>query len=236
MHPARDGYGHGTPAGRLFARRAHDPLFGTRGSQVQILPLRPNKTKGLDPIPAAAKSRPPLDPPLFHPDDRGLATPTSTSRAQWACLNISRVGLIPGALGDADGQRPKLAAQRGEVGPLDFDPLIDAQDWNVAELDIAVTDTAPGRASTTVKFTNLGKATTVLLDLVAVKKSGVFATSPGRSTASTKRCAAFTCTETVLSLTAPHNPMTQYCSAPFRKNSSGHALEYFDDHRAWHIS
>ena len=43
-------------------------------------------------------------------------------------------------------------------------------------------------------------------------------------------------TQTVLSLTAPHNPMTQYCSAPFRKNSSGHALEYFDDHRAWHIS
>jgi hypothetical protein len=63
----------------------------------------------------------------------------------------------------------KLAAKRGEVGPLDFDLFIDAQDWNVAEFDIAVTDKAPGRASATVKFTNLGKATTFLLDLVAVK-------------------------------------------------------------------
>jgi hypothetical protein len=70
----------------------------------------------------------------------------------------------------SERQRPKLAAQRGEVGPLDFDPFIDAQDWTVAELDIAVTDTAPGRASTTVKFTNLGKATTVLLDLVPSKR------------------------------------------------------------------
>ena len=63
----------------------------------------------------------------------------------------------------------KAAAKRGEVGPLDFDPFIDAQDWNVAEFDIAVTDTAMGRASATVKFTNVGKATTVLLDLLAVK-------------------------------------------------------------------
>jgi hypothetical protein len=55
----------------------------------------------------------------------------------------------------------KLAAKRGEVGPLDFDPIIDAQDWNVVEFDIAVTDAAPGRASATVNF---------LLDLVAVKK------------------------------------------------------------------
>ena len=59
--------------------------------------------------------------------------------------------------------------------------------------------------------------TTVLLDLVTVKKSGAFATSPGRSKASTKRCAALMCTEMMLALTAPRNPITQYCSAPFRK-------------------
>jgi hypothetical protein len=63
----------------------------------------------------------------------------------------------------------KLAAKRGEVGTLDFDPFVDAQDWDVAAFDIAVADTAPGRASATVKFTNLGKPTTVSLDLVAVK-------------------------------------------------------------------
>ena len=63
----------------------------------------------------------------------------------------------------------KLAAKRGDVGSLDFDPFVDAQEWDIAEFDIAVSETAPGRASATVKFSNLGKPTTVSLDLVAVK-------------------------------------------------------------------
>jgi Protein of unknown function (DUF3828) len=65
----------------------------------------------------------------------------------------------------------KLAAKRGDVGSLDFDPFVDAQEWDVAEFDIAVSETTPGRASATVKFSNLGKPTTVLLDLVAVKNA-----------------------------------------------------------------
>jgi hypothetical protein len=40
--------------------------FGTRGSQVQILPFRPNKIKDLGHILAEQKSLPPLDPPLFR--------------------------------------------------------------------------------------------------------------------------------------------------------------------------
>jgi len=63
----------------------------------------------------------------------------------------------------------KLAAKRGEVGLLDFDPFIDAQDWDIATFDSAVHDTAPGKATATVKFTNLDKPTTVLLDLVKIK-------------------------------------------------------------------
>jgi hypothetical protein len=63
----------------------------------------------------------------------------------------------------------KLAAKRGEVGLLDFDPFIDAQEWEISEFDIAVSDTAAGKASATVKFTNLGKPTIVLLDLVTIK-------------------------------------------------------------------
>jgi hypothetical protein len=43
----------------------------------------------------------------------------------------------------------KIAAKRGEVGLLDFDPFIEA--------------------SATVKFTNFDKAATVRLDLVKVK-------------------------------------------------------------------
>jgi hypothetical protein len=65
----------------------------------------------------------------------------------------------------------KATAKRGEVGSLDFDPFVNAQEWDIAEFDIAVTDTAPGRASATVKFSNLGKPTIVSLDLVAIKNA-----------------------------------------------------------------
>ncbi|MDR3420182.1 MAG: DUF3828 domain-containing protein [Xanthobacteraceae bacterium] len=63
----------------------------------------------------------------------------------------------------------KMAARRGEVGLLDGDPFIDAQDWDISAFDIVVTDTVPGKASATVKFTNLDKLTTVVLDLVKIK-------------------------------------------------------------------
>jgi hypothetical protein len=68
----------------------------------------------------------------------------------------------------------KLAAKRGEVGSLDFDPFVDAQEWEISEFDIAVSDTAPGKAIATVKFTNLGKPTIVTLDLIAIKNEWRF--------------------------------------------------------------
>jgi hypothetical protein len=63
----------------------------------------------------------------------------------------------------------KAAAKRSEVGLLDFDPFIDAQDWEIAAFDIAVEDGAPGKATATVKFTNFDKPVTVRLDLVKLK-------------------------------------------------------------------
>ena len=57
----------------------------------------------------------------------------------------------------------------GEVGKLDGDPFIDAQDWNIDKFDIQVTDTAPGKAKATVKFVNLGTPATIVLDLVKIK-------------------------------------------------------------------
>jgi hypothetical protein len=63
----------------------------------------------------------------------------------------------------------KIAAKRGEVGLLDFDPFIDAQDWEISDFEIAVADSAPGKATATVKFTNFDKPVTVRLDLVEVK-------------------------------------------------------------------
>ena len=63
----------------------------------------------------------------------------------------------------------KTAARRNEVGLLDFDPFLDAQDWDVSAFDIAVSDAAGGTAKSTVKFVNQGEAMTVVLDLVQAK-------------------------------------------------------------------
>jgi hypothetical protein len=63
----------------------------------------------------------------------------------------------------------KAAARRNEVGLLDFDPFLDAQDWDVSAFDIAVSDAAAGTAKATVKFVNQGEAMTVVLDLVQAK-------------------------------------------------------------------
>jgi hypothetical protein len=57
----------------------------------------------------------------------------------------------------------------GEVGQLDGDPFIDAQDWNIDKFDIEVIDTGPGKAKATVKFVNLDKPATIALDLVKIK-------------------------------------------------------------------
>ncbi len=72
---------------------------------------------------------------------------------------------------------PKLAAlilrdrkeARGEVGRLGSDPFIDAQDWEIDTVNIAVRETASDKASATVSFTSLGEQRTVLLALVKLK-------------------------------------------------------------------
>ena len=63
----------------------------------------------------------------------------------------------------------RAAARRKEVGTLDFDPFVDAQDWEITAFDIAVSDAGPGKASATVKFANLDSKSTVVLDLVKIK-------------------------------------------------------------------
>jgi len=62
----------------------------------------------------------------------------------------------------------KDAAKRHEVGALDGDPFIDAQDWDIATFDIAVSEPAPGKAAATVKFTN-DTPKVIVLDLVKLK-------------------------------------------------------------------
>lgn len=72
---------------------------------------------------------------------------------------------------------PRLAAliirdrekAAGELSTLDMDPFIDAQDWDISAVDIAVRDTSTEKASAKVSFKNLGKPTTVVLDLVKLR-------------------------------------------------------------------
>ncbi len=61
------------------------------------------------------------------------------------------------------------AARRGEVGLLDYDPFLDAQDWDTSTFDIIVGDAGAGKAKATVKFVNQGETMTVLLDLIQIK-------------------------------------------------------------------
>jgi hypothetical protein len=61
------------------------------------------------------------------------------------------------------------AAQRKDVSTLDFDPFVDAQDWDIAAYNVTVSDKGTDKASATVTFNNFGKAKTVVLDLVKIK-------------------------------------------------------------------
>jgi hypothetical protein len=63
----------------------------------------------------------------------------------------------------------KNAARRHEVPTLDGDPFIDAQDWDISAVDIAVRDASPDKAVATVSFKNIDQPTTVVLDLVKIK-------------------------------------------------------------------
>jgi Protein of unknown function (DUF3828) len=58
---------------------------------------------------------------------------------------------------------------RGEVGKLDADPFIDAQDFDIEGVDVALRDVAADKAIATVSFKNVGKRQTVVLDLVKLK-------------------------------------------------------------------
>jgi hypothetical protein len=63
----------------------------------------------------------------------------------------------------------KEAGARGEVGALDGDPFVDAQDWDIKSFEIGVQDSGPSKATGTVTFENFDKPVTVVLALVKVK-------------------------------------------------------------------
>jgi hypothetical protein len=62
----------------------------------------------------------------------------------------------------------KDASRRHDAPSLDGDPFVDAQDWDIAAVNIAVADMANSAASATATFKNDDTPTTVVLDLVKV--------------------------------------------------------------------
>jgi hypothetical protein len=73
------------------------------------------------------------------------------------------------ALAAAMDKDQEYAAKHREVGKLEWDPFIAAQDYEIQHVDIAIKDNAPGRVIATVTFTNFGKPVTIALDLTAIK-------------------------------------------------------------------
>jgi Protein of unknown function (DUF3828) len=65
----------------------------------------------------------------------------------------------------------EVAAKHHDEGTLGSDPFIDAQDFDIKTFDVAIKDTAPGKVTATVTFTNLGSPTTIVLDLVMIKNA-----------------------------------------------------------------
>ena len=63
-------------------------------------------------------------------------------------LNNERIirGHFEPTLAAAMAKDQKAAARRNEVGLLDFDPFLEAQDWDVGAFDIIVSDAAAGTA------------------------------------------------------------------------------------------
>jgi hypothetical protein len=64
------------------------------------------------------------------------------------------------------------AAKKGDVGMLDGDPFIDAQDWNIRSSNIQVTPIDADHANAVVKFDNIGEAKLLRVQLVRI--SGVW--------------------------------------------------------------
>ena len=66
------------------------------------------------------------------------------------------------ALVDADAK----ATPEGEVGKIDWDVFVDGQEWEIAELKIAVVSEDGDRAQVSASFENLGEPREMLFDLV----------------------------------------------------------------------
>lgn len=66
-------------------------------------------------------------------------------------------------------KREAASVPKGDVGALDGDPICDCQDWQISNIEVAVSAPKAGVAQADVRFRNAGEARQVRLDLVAVQ-------------------------------------------------------------------
>ena len=66
-------------------------------------------------------------------------------------------------------RREAASVPKGDVGALDGDPICDCQDWQISNVQVAVSTPKPGAAQAEVRFQNAGEPRQVRLDLVAVQ-------------------------------------------------------------------
>ena len=60
------------------------------------------------------------------------------------------------------------AAKLDEAPTLDGDPFVNAQEWQIDTVKIAVKEAGPGKATGTVTFHNFDRPETIVLDLVKI--------------------------------------------------------------------
>jgi Protein of unknown function (DUF3828) len=75
-------------------------------------------------------------------------------------------GYFAAPLADAIIKDFAEAQKRGEVPLLNGDPFVDAQDWEISNLNVAITSTGTDAAVATVTFVMFMKPRTVTLELV----------------------------------------------------------------------
>jgi hypothetical protein len=89
-------------------------------------------------------------------DARGVAL---ADRARWERY-------FTASLAKAMAADSEAAAKRGEVGTLDGDPFLDAQDWELTSFTVDVQEKDASHVLGIVRFTNLGTSKKVELSLV----------------------------------------------------------------------
>lgn len=110
---------------------------------------------------------------IFGASHAGAQAPTEPGAAIARIYKGYASGSTPGPIEDHYSARLRqlAAAARkrtpdGDIGPLDFDPVVNGQDWEIKRLRIREIKREADRAIVQASFTNFGDAKEIVFDLV----------------------------------------------------------------------